>query len=225
MYNEGVSSNDSSSEYIYYCATDDEVKKFESSSTSEISSFAESIKAEHEKTHTAQRTIMNSMSTMQENSNVAKDDLKKVLGQGNALKQDLVKLKEREDHELKNELKGLRDLVESAPGHGELKEELAGLKALVERPREDEKLKQELAELRELVERPPGHDELKQELVGLRGLVGRPSGHDELKQELAELRALVEHPPGHDELKEELLALKGLVESLMRQLKSSDATT
>ncbi|KAK3824533.1 MAG: hypothetical protein J3Q66DRAFT_383963 [Benniella sp.] len=209
MYNEGVSSSDSSSEYIYYCATDDEVKKFESSSTSEISSFAESLKAEHEITHKAQRIIMNSISTMQESSNVANEDLKMVLGQGNALKQDLVQLKEGEDpchREMKNELKELRGLVESAPGHGELKQELIELKESA-------------------AENSRSHGELKQELVELRGLVERPSGHDELRQELAELRELVQHPPGHDELKEELSALKDLVKDLMRQLKSGDATT
>ncbi|KAK3824534.1 MAG: hypothetical protein J3Q66DRAFT_92656 [Benniella sp.] len=235
IYFEGVSNSDSYSEYIYYCASDEDIKKFLLRSTSEVSSLAEASKEAHQKTHNSQNSIAN-----------------KVIEQGNVLRQELAGLKEgtaensrghdelkleltglkesavensRSHGEMKQELTELREIVKSSRDHNELRQELAGLKALVERPREDEKLKQELADLRGLVERPPGHDELKQELVELRGLVERPSSHDELKQELAELRGLVEHPPGHDELKEELSALKDLVKDLMRQLKSGDTST
>ncbi|KAK3824536.1 MAG: hypothetical protein J3Q66DRAFT_435804 [Benniella sp.] len=101
MYSEGVSNNDSYSEYIYYCASADEVKRFQSSSTSEISIFAESLKAEHERTHDAHHTIMKGIATMQETSNVTKDELEKLKG-GENPKYD----------ELKQELKELKDLVQ-----------------------------------------------------------------------------------------------------------------
>ncbi|KAF9350678.1 hypothetical protein BGX34_001037 [Mortierella sp. NVP85] len=164
MYSEEASNNDSYSEYIYYCATDDEVKKFESSSTSEISSFAESFKAEHQKTYELQNTMMSRISTIQENSKRANKDLK----------QELVKLKEREN-----------------PSHHELKDELKELREIVESSRDRHELRQELAELRGVVERPPGHDELKKELAELRELVGHPPGHEELKEELSALKDLV----------------------------------
>ncbi|KAF9350677.1 hypothetical protein BGX34_001036 [Mortierella sp. NVP85] len=152
-YNEGVSNNDGYSEYIYYCATDDEVKRFQSSSTSEISSFAESLKKEHERTHEAQRTIMEGIKTMQNISNVAKDELKGVIDQGQSLKQELETLKGREDprhNELKNELKELRDLMKSPPSQSELKQELEKLRES-ENPHYDE-LKKEVTELRNLVQ-------------------------------------------------------------------------
>lgn len=109
MYSERVSNNDSYSEYIYYCASADEVKRFQSSSTSEISGFAESLKVEHEKTHDAQRAIMEGIKMMhmknppgyielkqeldqlrKERGNPHYDDLKKEVTQLKALVEQLV---------------------------------------------------------------------------------------------------------------------------------------
>jgi hypothetical protein len=58
-YIKGASNNGGHSEYIYYCATDEEVREFRSKfSDSEMTAHAESSKAAHEKTHEAQSEIL-----------------------------------------------------------------------------------------------------------------------------------------------------------------------
>lgn len=54
VYGERASGNDGYSEYIYYCATEDEVKAFRSKFTS----HADSSKAAHDETHEKQRQIL-----------------------------------------------------------------------------------------------------------------------------------------------------------------------
>jgi len=75
MYSAGGSNNDSNFEYIYYCATEEQVKKFESKS--EISCFAESSHAAHKQTQDVQHTIIKSIGAVQLGVGQSKDDLKK----------------------------------------------------------------------------------------------------------------------------------------------------
>ncbi|KAK3824541.1 MAG: hypothetical protein J3Q66DRAFT_325332 [Benniella sp.] len=189
--------------YIYYCASDEEVKKFQSGS--EISIFADSSRAAHKQT---QGMIIESLSEVKDTNVRTK-----------------VEIKDFVEGTLKKEFADLREDLKRRRDHDDSMQVSAKLGETAGRRRGHDGLRQELAEPRALVEHPPGHNELKQELAELRGLVERPPSHDDLKQELAELRELVERPPGHDELKKELSALKGLVESLVLQLRSNNTAT
>ncbi|KAK3824675.1 MAG: hypothetical protein J3Q66DRAFT_419306 [Benniella sp.] len=77
MYTERATNNDSNSEFIYYCANDEEVEKF--MARSEISYLAESTQANKE-TQSTQRVI-----------------LKDIHDQGNALKNEFESLKKQVD--------------------------------------------------------------------------------------------------------------------------------
>lgn len=100
----GESNIDSYSEYIYYCASEEDAKNFEAES--EISKFADSSKAAHRQTHEAQHTIINRINAVQLDVGHVNGDLKK----------EMAELREKVMHahchdELKKELEGLRELV------------------------------------------------------------------------------------------------------------------
>ncbi|KAK3824539.1 MAG: hypothetical protein J3Q66DRAFT_383968 [Benniella sp.] len=61
-------------EYTYYCATEEEVRKFQSKVTSIV---AQSSTEMHNETHQAQRMIIKGMSEVKESNNNAKEELKK----------------------------------------------------------------------------------------------------------------------------------------------------
>ncbi|KAK3824658.1 MAG: hypothetical protein J3Q66DRAFT_325676 [Benniella sp.] len=120
VYNEGASSNDGYSEYIYYCATDEEVKEFRSKfSDSEMTAHAESSKAAHEVTHKTQNKIIEDVKAVgdavRDNSQVIEN-----------LKVDTPDAYS----ELKEELAAMRELIENSRS-GKVEQELAQLKELV----------------------------------------------------------------------------------------------
>ncbi|KAF9343083.1 hypothetical protein BGX34_007247, partial [Mortierella sp. NVP85] len=64
---ERASSNDGYSEFIYYCATDEEVREFRSRfSDSGMTAHAESSKASHEETHKTQTKILQDVKAVSE---------------------------------------------------------------------------------------------------------------------------------------------------------------
>jgi hypothetical protein len=95
--------------YIYYCASDDEVKRFQSGS--EISIFAYSSRAAHKKTHEDQHMIMQNISEVRNN-----------VEQGN----------EETKRELEDMKSIVKELMERSSGHDALKQEIADLKELVQ---------------------------------------------------------------------------------------------
>ncbi|KAF9345308.1 hypothetical protein BGX34_004860, partial [Mortierella sp. NVP85] len=67
VYNEGANSNDGYSEYIHYCATDEEVREFLSRfSDSGMTAHAESSKVAHEKTHETQDQLLTDVKAVSE---------------------------------------------------------------------------------------------------------------------------------------------------------------
>ncbi|KAF9344391.1 hypothetical protein BGX34_005737 [Mortierella sp. NVP85] len=80
-YNERMSGGESYSQYIYYCASEEEVKKFQSSA--DISGVVQSSKAAHNETHLAQRMIIKGISEVKsevKDTNIhVKEELKKLV--------------------------------------------------------------------------------------------------------------------------------------------------
>lgn len=177
MYTEGLRNSDNHPDYIYYCASEEDVRKFQSKSDS----LALASKAAHQKTRDK---IINSISTV---------------------KQDIADLKEHFTNTRSADDSKQAITAHGAPaghpgGRDEPRQEIDEHRGLESprshrevRNRDDGELKRELEKLRELVQqRPPGHEELKQELAELREIVQQhPPGQDELRQELTALRGLV----------------------------------
>ncbi|KAF9352088.1 hypothetical protein BGX34_000179 [Mortierella sp. NVP85] len=119
MYSERAGYSDSHSEYVYYCASDEEVKKFQSRSEM-LSLTADPSKAGHSETISTQRMILKSIS-----------DVKSDVAHGNeALNKRLDTLDGRGQNpyshtEPREKLVELKDL-------DGLKQDLAALKSLVE---------------------------------------------------------------------------------------------
>lgn len=86
-YIEGVNSH---SGYIYYRASDEEVKKFQSKL--DILNIAESSQAAHEVTHEAQRMIIKSISEVKDTNIGTKVELKKYVEE--AVTKELGELRE-----------------------------------------------------------------------------------------------------------------------------------
>jgi len=138
-YSKGDTNNDGS-EYIYYCANEEQVKKFESKS--EISNFAESSEAAHKRTHEVQTLIINSINAVRLDVGQSKDDLKKAMtelkgqaGPSNADVKETTESKgqvEPSNADLKKEIAELREQIKHAHCHDELRNEMAGLKDLVQ---------------------------------------------------------------------------------------------
>jgi hypothetical protein len=120
VYNEGASSNDGYSEYIYYCATDEEVREFRSKfSDSEMTAHAVSSKAAHEVTHKTQDKILDGVKAVGEavrDSSQAIENLKVDNPDGYI--------------EFKGELAAMKEQIKNSCGE-EVKQELLELKALV----------------------------------------------------------------------------------------------
>jgi len=153
MHSEKVGMGDSHSEYIYYCASDEDIRKFQS--RSEISSLAESSQEGHKKTHADQHRIINSIS--------------QVKGEIDDLRANFTY--PRAPDGSKQMIAGHGELLGRPCGHGELKQGIKELRELVKSPESHEELRREIAELRELVMSTRDDGEVKQELVELRGLV------------------------------------------------------
>lgn len=74
-YNEGMSGGEGDSQYIYYRASDEEVKRFQS--RVELSGAIQSSKSAHNETHLAQRMIIKGISEVKDTNLHVADDIKK----------------------------------------------------------------------------------------------------------------------------------------------------
>ncbi|KAK3824532.1 MAG: hypothetical protein J3Q66DRAFT_325313 [Benniella sp.] len=119
MYSERAGYSDSHSEYVYYCASDEEVKKFQSRSEM-LSLTADPSKAGHSETLLAQRMILKSISEVKSDVTHGNDALNKRLDTLDGRVQN--PYSHMEPREKLMELKDLDGL----------KQELAALKSLVE---------------------------------------------------------------------------------------------
>ncbi|KAK3824674.1 MAG: hypothetical protein J3Q66DRAFT_435916 [Benniella sp.] len=153
-YSEGATNNDSNCEYIYYCAGDEEVKKFESKS--EISSFAETSEAAHKRTHEVQTLIINGINAVRLDVGQSKVDLKEAMdelkGQVGLINNDLKKETSESKGQAGPSNVDSKETTESkgqaGPGNADLKETTES-KGQVEPSNAD--LKKEIDELKKLV--------------------------------------------------------------------------